>query len=154
MEIDRLDLQPKLLLAFVLVALLVGVTGLVGYLSLGVVDGEAHLIAEDGKDMDRAAEALVAVEQQQAAVFAAQLGHSDAQADFEDATVHFDEQVQGLSRLADELHDQVSDFEVDADGTAETDPSALDPGTDRSVAETDGGRVQPADDEVATRRNE
>jgi methyl-accepting chemotaxis protein len=51
-KIDRFDLRPKLILAFVLVALLVGVTGLVGYQAVGAVDAEAHVISEDADKID------------------------------------------------------------------------------------------------------
>ena len=68
LRVDRLNLRPKLIASFVLVALLVAGTGLLGYQSVGELDHEAHLIAEDGNDVDRTMEMLVAVEKQQVAV--------------------------------------------------------------------------------------
>jgi methyl-accepting chemotaxis protein len=52
--IDRLDLRPTLILAFVLVAALVAVTGVVGYTSLSAVDTEAHEIADEATKVDAA----------------------------------------------------------------------------------------------------
>ena len=62
--LDRFDLRPKLILAFVTVALLVGVTGAVGYHAVGVVDAEAHVISADADHIDASMEMLVAVEEQ------------------------------------------------------------------------------------------
>lgn len=46
-KINSANLRPKIILAFVIVTLLVVVTGAVGYHGVGVVDKEAHIIAED-----------------------------------------------------------------------------------------------------------
>jgi methyl-accepting chemotaxis protein len=89
LTIDRLDVGPKLILAFVLVAALVAVTGFVGYGAVGTVDEEAHVIAEDGEKMDAAAQLIVAVEQQRAAVQSAQLDESGARDSFQQANQHF-----------------------------------------------------------------
>ena len=94
--IDQLDLGPKLIVAFVLVAVLVGVTGAVGYTAVGTVDEEAHLIAEDGTKMDASAEMIVAIERQRGAVQAAQLGESGAQEQFDDAETLYVEQAERL----------------------------------------------------------
>ena len=94
--IDRLDLRPKLILAFVLVASLVAVTGAIGYASVGVVDEQAHLIAEDGVKMDASAESIVAIQQQQAAILNAQLGAEDAREEFTAADESFNEHAQQL----------------------------------------------------------
>ena len=100
--IDALDLRPKLIAAFVLVALLVGATGVVGYQSLGTLDHGADLIAQDGQDMDHAAEMLVAIEKQQVAVQAAQLGESGARADFDDAKAMFGDHSAAMDVSGDE----------------------------------------------------
>ena len=76
-KINSFDLRPKILLAFVLVALLVGVTGAVGYHGVGVVDEEAHLIAEDAEKIDAATEMSLAVEKQQEAILYAELGNAE-----------------------------------------------------------------------------
>jgi methyl-accepting chemotaxis protein len=96
LTIDRLDLKPKLILAFVLVAVLVAVTGAVGYTAVGTVDEEAHLIAEDGVSMDASAEMIIAIEQQQGAIQAARLGESGAQQQFNDAEGLYTEQAARL----------------------------------------------------------
>lgn len=77
-------------------ALLVGVTGVIGYHGVGTVDEEAHRIAEDGLKMDHASEMVVAIEQQQAAVQAARLGEPDARERFQEGATHFSEEAQGL----------------------------------------------------------
>ncbi|MDB2294506.1 chemotaxis protein, partial [Halorubrum ezzemoulense] len=89
--IDRLDLRPKLIIAFVLVALLVGVTGAVGYQAVGDVDEEAHVISEDGHKIDASLNMLVAIEEQQVAIHAALLGEEGEQSNFEAAGGRFDE---------------------------------------------------------------
>ncbi|GKZ14756.1 methyl-accepting chemotaxis protein [Haladaptatus sp. T7] len=96
LTIDGFDLRPKLIFAFVLVAGLVAVTGAVGYEAVASVDTESHKIAEDGREMDAAAEVIIAIEQQKGAIQAAQLGESGAKADFEDASERFDEQIRTL----------------------------------------------------------
>ncbi|MFD1600780.1 methyl-accepting chemotaxis protein [Halobellus rarus] len=95
--IDRLNLGPKLILAFVFVAVLVAVTGFIGYEAVGTVDEEAHLIAEDGEKMDASAEMIVAIEQQRGSIQAAQLGGSGARDDFDQAAQHFEEEAARLS---------------------------------------------------------
>ena len=99
LTIDRLDVGPKLILAFVLVAALVGVTGFVGYGAVGTVDGEAHVIAEDGEKMDAAAQLVIAVEQQRAAVQSAQLEESGARESFQQANQRFSEAAARLEGL-------------------------------------------------------
>ncbi|WP_256545169.1 HAMP domain-containing methyl-accepting chemotaxis protein [Halobellus inordinatus] len=98
LTIDRLDVGPKLIIAFVLVAALVGVTGFVGYGAVGTVDEEAHVIAEDGEKMDAAAQLIIAVEQQRAAVQSAQLEESGARESFQQANQRFSE---AAARLED-----------------------------------------------------
>ena len=96
LAIDRLDLGPKLILAFVLVASLVAVTGFVGYQGVTKVDEEAHIIGKDGMQMDAAAEMKVALKHQRAEVLAAELGHSDARAEFENASGHFQTELDAI----------------------------------------------------------
>lgn len=95
-KLDRVDLRPKLILAFVIIAALVAVTGAIGYTSVATVDEEAHVIAEDGLKMDAAAEMIIAIEQQQGSIQAAQLGEENAQQQFEEATQRFDEEARDL----------------------------------------------------------
>jgi methyl-accepting chemotaxis protein len=94
--INRFDLRPKLILAFVIVALLVGVTGLVGYQAVGTVDAEAHVISEDADKIDGSMEMLVAIEEQQVAVQAALLGEDGARATFQEANSNFEEWSQEM----------------------------------------------------------
>jgi len=94
--INQFDLRPKLIMAFVLVALLVGVTGVVGSQAVSAVDAEAHTIAEDADKIDASMEMLVAVEEQQVAVQAALLGEDGTRADIEAANSHFEEWAQQM----------------------------------------------------------
>ncbi|WP_138007320.1 HAMP domain-containing methyl-accepting chemotaxis protein [Halalkalirubrum salinum] len=105
--IDRLDLRPKLLIAFVLVALLVGVTGAVGYQAVADVDKEAHVISGDGDKIDASLNMLVAIEEQQVAVHAALLGEEGERTEFEAAGERFDEYSAALQQQ--ELTDQEQD---------------------------------------------
>jgi methyl-accepting chemotaxis protein len=111
--LDRFDLRPKLILAFVLVALLVGVTGLVGYQGVGVVDAEAHVISEDADKIDASMEMLVAVEEQQLAVQAAVLGEEGARDDFQEANSNFEKWAQKMdeSDLSEEEQRAFADLQ-------------------------------------------
>lgn len=96
MNISSADLRPKIILAFVVVALLVGVTGAVGYYSVGTVDDQAHHIADDGYKMDATSEMIFAVETQQEAILHAQLGHTQmAERTFTQGDDHFEEKGVG-----------------------------------------------------------
>jgi len=91
-KISSADLRPKIVLAFVPVALLVGATGVVGYYSVGTVDDQAHHIADDGYKMDATSEMIFAVETQQEAILHAQLGHTEmAEGMFAEGDEHFEE---------------------------------------------------------------
>lgn len=98
-KLDRFNLRSKLVLAFVLVALVVVLTGAVGYTALTVVDDEAHHIAEDGEKMDAAAQVALSVERQQNAVYTTQVGDSGGQQAFEQAAGQFDERISELEAL-------------------------------------------------------
>src|SRR6056297_2615827 len=88
-KVDRFNIRPKLIASFLIVALLVGATGALGYQSVAELDHEAHVIGTEGQNMDHAAEMLVGIEQQQNAVLAAQLGDSEARDAYEAANEHF-----------------------------------------------------------------
>ena len=98
LTLDRLDLRPKLILAFVLVALLVGVTGIVGYQAVSAVDADAHTISEDADKIDASMEILVAVEEQQIAVQAAMLEQEGARAKFDESESDFNEWAAAMER--------------------------------------------------------
>ncbi len=102
--LDRFDLRPKLIIAFVLVALLVGVTGLVGYQAVSTVDSESHVISEDADKIDASMETLVAVEEQQIAVQEALLGEAGAQAAFDEAQTNYNEWIEKLEQT--DLNDE------------------------------------------------
>jgi methyl-accepting chemotaxis protein len=89
--LDRFDLRPKLVLAFVLVALLVGVTGFMGYQAVGSVDEDAHVISEQATEIDAAMESSIALKGQQVAIHAALLGEEGAEAEFNNAESEFEE---------------------------------------------------------------
>lgn len=99
LKINSLDLKPKLIIAFVLVAILVAVTGAVGYTAVASVDEEAHVIAEDGEKMDAALQMIVAIDNQQQAVLAAQLGDTNAQQRFSEADATFTEEAQHMQEI-------------------------------------------------------
>src|SRR6056297_461475 len=108
--LDRLDLRPKLIIAFVLVALLVGVTGAVGYQAVGAVDAEAHVISEDADTVEASMKMLVAVEEQQVAVRSGLLGEAGARDEFEAAGADFEKWSESLGQQ-DLTEQQRSEFE-------------------------------------------
>ena len=89
--LNGFNLRPKLILAFVIVAVLVGITGFVGYQAVGTVDSAAHEISTDADKIDASMEMLVATEEQQIAVQAAMLEQDGARAEFDDAESSFNE---------------------------------------------------------------
>ena len=120
LRLDRLNLRAKLIATFVVVALLVGVTGAVGYQGASALDHEAHLIAENGENMDHAAEMLVGIEKQQVAVQATELGESGAQAEFEEGNALFSEHAAAMAPAAagetsDELESQLTEIQTTHD---------------------------------------
>jgi len=94
--LDGVRLRTKLLIAFVLVALLVGVTGAVGYTGVGTVDGEADDMARGVEKVEYAADLVIALERQQAAVLAAQTGDSNARQRFNERVKEFDQAAENL----------------------------------------------------------
>ena len=104
LRLNRLGLGPKLVLAFVVVATLVAVTGAVGYTAVGTVDGQAHQIADDGLAMDTASEMVIVTEKQQQAVLQAQLGEPDARKSFQTHQARYAELERELASL--ELTDE------------------------------------------------
>jgi hypothetical protein len=111
LRLDRLNLRTKLIATFVVVALLVGVTGAVGYQGVSTLDDEAHLIAQNGENMDHAAEMLVGIEQQQVAVQSAALGEAGAQSEFEEANSQFNEHAAGMD-ASGEMETQLGELEA------------------------------------------
>jgi|AntDeeMinimDraft_5_1070356.scaffolds.fasta_scaffold00405_6 methyl-accepting chemotaxis protein len=73
-KLDGINIGPKIILSFVVVAFLVGVTGAVGYYSVGTVDEKAHLVADNAEKMDATSELTLGIEKQQEAILYAQLG--------------------------------------------------------------------------------
>ena len=59
-RLSNVDIRPKIVLAFVLVALFSGVAGGGGDLGVGAVGGSAAKIAEDTEELDAASEMLYA----------------------------------------------------------------------------------------------
>ena len=99
LRLSRLGLGPKLVLAFVVVATLVAVTGAVGYTAVGTVDGQAHQIADDGRAMDTASEMAIVTEKQQQAVLRARLGEPGARESFQAHQARYAELERELTAL-------------------------------------------------------
>jgi len=95
--IDQLNLRPKLIVSFLIVALLVAATGMVGYQSLAELDHEAHVIGTEGQNMDHAAEMLVGIEQQQNAILSAQLDAPAARDNYDTAAEHFETEAAAMA---------------------------------------------------------
>ena len=88
--IDRLDLRPKLLIAFVLIALMVGVTGAVGYFGVGAVDGELEsIVADDVAEADAAMEMKFSLESERLALHEVVTGEMDSAEDFHSSANDF-----------------------------------------------------------------
>jgi methyl-accepting chemotaxis protein len=87
--LDRFDLKPKLILAFVLAAILVVATGAIGLWSVSAVAQDTQSVSETGETVDMTKELLIAIEEEQAAVTGALAGDVGAQGEFETATSNF-----------------------------------------------------------------
>ena len=98
-KIDGLNLRPKLLIAFLIVALLVGVTGFVGYTSINDVNNQADKIGDDAELMDGTAHLRIATKQQISAIQSAQLGEENAEQQFDEGQELFEQETQ---RIEDE----------------------------------------------------
>lgn len=98
-KIDGLNLRPKLLIAFLIVALLVGVTGFVGYTSINDVNNQADKIGDDAELMDGTAHLRIATEKQINAIQSAQLGEENAEQQFDEGQNLFEQERQ---RIEDE----------------------------------------------------
>ena len=100
-KLSSINLRPKILLAFVIVALFAGVAGGIGYLGVDTVGADAAVVAEDTEELDAASEIIYAVERQKGAILRAQLGQQEAQAILNEANEHYNEE--GVAVL--ESHD-------------------------------------------------
>ncbi len=92
-KIDSLNLRSKLILAFVLVAFLVAVTGLVGYHSLSSINGETHHVVKSSERMDGATQVIISMNQEQEAVRKAELGNEGMKPAFTRASKRFKNQT-------------------------------------------------------------
>ena len=109
LRLSRLGLGPKLVLAFVVVATLVAVTGAVGYTAVGTVDGQAHQIADDGRAMDTASEMAIVTEKQQQAVLRARLGEPGARESFQAHQARYAELERELTAIG-LTHEQTAQY--------------------------------------------
>jgi len=84
-RLSNVDIRPKIVLAFVLVALFAGIAGGVGYLGVGAVGDGAAEISEEAEQLDAASEILYATSEKQEAILLSQLGDDDARALYDGA---------------------------------------------------------------------
>jgi methyl-accepting chemotaxis protein len=117
LTINRLDLQPKLILAFVLVALLVGVTGFVGYTSVSSVDAELEAIVHDDVAEEEAAMNMkLELESERLALHQVVTGEMEAADEFERSQAAFAEQYNTLAErddLTDEQQELLTEMKTD-----------------------------------------
>ncbi|AWB26321.1 HAMP domain-containing methyl-accepting chemotaxis protein [Halococcoides cellulosivorans] len=140
--IDRFDLRPKLILAFVLVATLVLVTGAIGYVSVGTVDGQLHSVVEDDvAEADAAMEMRYDLESERRSLLAVVTGHEGAVEEYHSAAADFETQYTTLAErddLTDEQRDRLSEIETahaEASQTAEAAISAMEAGDEQLARE-------------------
>jgi methyl-accepting chemotaxis protein len=92
LRLDRLNLRPKLIGAFLVVALLVGVTGFIGYQSVATVDADLHDIVEnDVQEADAAMEMKYQLESERRALHTFMNGDAEGADDFQSAAASFEE---------------------------------------------------------------
>jgi methyl-accepting chemotaxis protein len=104
--VGSLDLKPKLIGSFVVVALLVAVTGAVGYQSVSAVDNDLDSIVEnDVEKADASMEMKFQLESQRLALHEVITGEQSAAEDFRESTEAF-EQWHGQLTARDDLSDE------------------------------------------------
>jgi methyl-accepting chemotaxis protein len=107
LKIDRLDLRPKLVLAFVLVAMLVAVTGFIGYTSVSTVDAELESIAHDDfAEADAAMEMKFDLESERLALHEVITGETSAADEFQASQADFAEWYNSLAERDDLTREQ------------------------------------------------
>ncbi|MUV88958.1 HAMP domain-containing protein [Halapricum sp. CBA1109] len=159
-KIDRLDLRPKLILAFVLVAALVALTGAVGYTSVGTVDAELHSIVEDDvAEADASMEMKYDLESERRALLAVAAGDMDAVEEYRAAASDFEDQYSRLvdrDDLTDEQEQRLSEMQRQhetAGDTAEEVITAMEAGNEdaaqQKVTEVDDIYASLEEDTVA-----
>jgi len=144
-KLDRFDLRPKLILAFVLVAVLVGVTGFLGYTSVSAVDAQTHSIVEDDvAEADAAMEMKYDLEKERRALFAVLAGDMDAADEFRAASADFEEWYSTLAErddLTDAQTQRLSEMEQQHEQAGET--------AEEAIAAMEAGNEQLARDEIS-----
>ncbi|QSG10339.1 sensor histidine kinase [Halapricum desulfuricans] len=91
------NLKRKVILAFALTALLVAATGVVGFVAVSTVYDNSNAINTNAETVDTTKELLIAIEQEQVAIYADIAGEPGAREEFETAASNFD-------RWADEMN--------------------------------------------------
>ncbi|MEA5389444.1 HAMP domain-containing protein [Haloarculaceae archaeon H-GB11] len=106
-KIDRFDLQPKIILAFVLVALLVGVTGVIGYTSVSTVDTQLETVVHDDvAEADAAMEMKYELESERLALHEVLTGEMNAAEEFRASQANFEKWYTTLAERDDLTADQ------------------------------------------------
>ena len=100
--LDRFDLRPKLILAFVLVAALVAVTGFVGYTSVSSVDAELEsIVHDDVAEADASMEMRFDLESERLALHEVITGETSAVSEFRSSQADFAEWYNALAERDD-----------------------------------------------------
>ena len=106
-KLDRFDLRPKLIIAFVLVAMLVGVTGFVGYTSVSSVDNQLEsVVHDDVAEADAAMEMKFDLESERLALHEVLTGETDSAEDFRSSQAEFEEWYTTLAERDDLTEEQ------------------------------------------------
>jgi methyl-accepting chemotaxis protein len=107
LTIDRFDLRPKIILAFVLVALLVSVTGFVGYTSVSSVDNQLEsVVHDDVAEADAAMEMKFDLESERLALHEVLTGEMEAAEEFQASQADFEKWYMTLEERDDLTEEQ------------------------------------------------
>lgn len=122
-RLKNVGLRNKLLLAFVVVALLVAATGVVGVYGVTTVGASGDRILEEEVPIaDASMEMSIAVEQERAALHAYLLGEEEAKGEFETAREDFDSwyaEMESNDELTQQQADQLASIKTLHDDAAE-----------------------------------
>jgi methyl-accepting chemotaxis protein len=106
-KLDRFDLRAKLIIAFLLVGMLVGVTGLVGYTSVSSVDAQLEsVVHDDVAEADAAMEMKFDLESERLALHEVLTGELEAADEFRASQAEFEEWYTTLAERDDLTEEQ------------------------------------------------
>ena len=135
LTLDRFDLRPKLIIGFALVAMLVAVTGLIGYMGVNDVDNQLEsVVNDDVAEADAAMEMKYELESERLALHEVLTGEMEATEEFRSSQADFEEwyttlaERDGLTEEQQQLLSEMNTEHEEAKTTGEEVIAAMEAG--------------------------